>query len=102
MNVDNQGTKRNKNRAHSGTLLTFGNIDNDDIYYTPQSEEVNLALRRARLKIIALKRIENSTKGKIKEQLVGTELRGEQDIYDLPEVSHQDERIGLFHLFLFI
>ena len=91
MNVKNQEINRNRNRAHSETLLTFGNIDNDDVYYTPESEEVNLALRRARLKIIALKRIENSTKGKLKDHLVGPEPLGEH-IYDLPDLSGHEQK----------
>ena len=56
-------------------------VDDEDVYHTPESEDVNAALRRAKVKISALKRIGSQQRNKLKQE-AKRQIPVEEHIYD--------------------
>ena len=56
-------------------------VDDEDVYHTPESADVNAALRRAKVKISALKRIGSQQRNKLKQE-AKRQIPVEEHIYD--------------------
>ena len=56
-------------------------VDDEDVYHTPESADVNAVLRRAKVKISALKRIGSQQRNKLKQE-AKRQIPVEEHIYD--------------------
>ena len=91
LTVDDQDAYQINDKKERKVVKKNLTIDEEDVYHTPKSEDVNAALRRARLKITALKRIGSSQRKKLKED-VARQVPVEEHIYDLPDLPDEKKR----------
>ena len=79
--IELQNVYQNDGTAEKRPLRKKLTVEDEDVYHTPESEDVHAALRRARIKITALKRIGSTQRNKLKEESKRN-LSAEEHIYD--------------------
>ena len=86
--TEHQNVYQNDSRAEKRPLKKKLTVDDEDVYHTPESEDVHAALRRARIKITALKRIGSIQRNRLKEEAkrnISVEEHIYDGVYDLPD-----------------
>ena len=96
-----QNVYQNDSRAEKRPLKKKLTVDDEDVYHTPESEDVHAALRRARIKITALKRIGSTQRNKLKEEAkknLSVEEHIYDGVYDLPDSPDKNDKDSRYSL----
>lgn len=89
--VDDEDVYQNNDNKEKRVIKKNLTVDDEDVYHTPESEDVNAALRRARLKITALRRIGSSQRKQLRQDAT-KQGAVEEHIYDLPDLPDEKKR----------
>ena len=99
--IELQNVYKNDGRAEKRPLKKRLTEDDEDVYHTPESEDVHAALRRARIKITALKRIGSTQRNKLKEEAkrnISVEEHIYDGVYDLPDSPDRNNKNSRYSL----